>query len=89
MKRIRGLVTGIVQGVCYRASTREKAESLCLSGWVRNLPNGDVEFEAEGSTEDVDALVMWAWKGPSAAQVDHVEIQIVAAQHDHGFVISH
>lgn len=89
MKRIRGLVTGKVQGVCYRASTRDKALDLNLSGWVRNLPNGNVEFEAEGSTEDVDALVMWAWKGPIAAQVDHVGIQVIEPQHEHGFVISH
>jgi len=87
MKRVNVIVSGRVQGVYYRASTQEKAQSLNLSGWVRNLPDGNVEFEAEGSEEDVDALIMWAWSGPAAARVDHVDVRIIDPINDSGFEI--
>ena len=74
MKRVHILVSGRVQGVFYRASTREKASQLGLSGWVRNLPDGRVELVAEGPEEQIDALIEWCHKGPPVARVDKVEI---------------
>lgn len=74
IKRVRLRVTGIVQGVWYRASTRERALALGLSGWVRNAPDGTVVLEAQGPPEQLDALIAWCHEGPPAAQVDGVEV---------------
>ena len=73
MRRIRAIVSGRVQGVSYRAATANKARQLGLVGWVRNLANGDVELEAEGS--NIDELVAWCKQGPPAAQVDGVRVE--------------
>jgi acylphosphatase len=68
------LISGKVQGVFYRASTRDSALSLGLLGWVRNLSNGQVEIVAQGNPQDVHALITWARSGPPMAQVDDVDI---------------
>ena len=73
MVRRRVIVRGRVQGVFYRASTREEAERLGLAGWVRNLPDGGVELEVEGEREPVDALIEWCRKGPPHARVEGVD----------------
>lgn len=70
--RIHVLVSGRVQGVYYRASTREQALQLGLTGWVRNLSDGRVEFEAQGPAAQVNRLIAWAGKGPDHAKVDSV-----------------
>ncbi len=72
--RVRMLISGRVQGVFYRASTRDKACSLHLSGWVSNLLDGRVEIIAQGKPEDVQALIMWAHMGPPQARVDNVDV---------------
>lgn len=72
-QRIHVIVKGRVQGVYYRASTQEQAETLGLTGWVRNMENGDVEFEAQGTQEQLDNLLLWAQKGPTRAQVTSVQ----------------
>ena len=71
-KRIHLRVCGRVQGVCYRAHTHEKAHALKLTGWVQNLPNGDVEILAEGTPEALDQLLSFCHRGPPAAEVDEV-----------------
>ena len=71
-RRIHVIVSGKVQGVYYRASTQEQAQALGLTGWVRNLANGDVEFEAQGRHEQLDSLLQWARRGPTRAQVQTV-----------------
>jgi acylphosphatase len=63
-----------VQGVFFRAETRARAESLGLSGWVRNAPNGTVEAVFEGDPERVDSMVEWCRHGPSGAQVDELDV---------------
>lgn len=68
------LIKGRVQGVFFRASTKDKALSLGLLGWVRNLPNGQVEIIAQGKPQDVNALIAWARSGPSMAQVDDIDV---------------
>ena len=68
------LVSGRVQGVAFRASTADAARRLGLRGWVRNLPDGRVEAEAEGGRPAVEALVAWCRRGPPAAQVDDVTV---------------
>ena len=74
----RCLVAGRVQGVFYRASTRARAESLGVTGYARNLPDGRVEVLACGTAAAVQSLCDWLWEGPPAAQVSAVEIAAVA-----------
>lgn len=74
MKRIRAVVRGDVQGVGFRAATAHEARRAQLAGWVRNLRDGSVEVEAEGSVPAVDGLIKWLRRGPSLARVTAVEI---------------
>ncbi|WP_297795396.1 acylphosphatase [uncultured Marinobacter sp.] len=71
-KRWTMLVSGKVQGVCYRASTEDVAHQLRLTGYARNLPDGRVEVVAEGAHEDLQALRDWCEEGPPAAVVDTI-----------------
>jgi acylphosphatase len=68
----RFLVTGKVQGVYFRHSTRLEANRLRLRGLARNLPDGSVEVLAQGSHDAVDALRQWLHRGPVHARVDAV-----------------
>jgi acylphosphatase len=65
-------VRGKVQGVFFRASTRDQASRLGLTGWVRNLSSGDVELLACGDREKIDMLSNWLWQGPRNAKVTDV-----------------
>lgn len=75
MKRVHVLVSGRVQGVCFRAFTRDEAQDMGLVGWVRNLPDGRVEVLAEGPQPALERLVAWCRLGPPAARVTGVEVQ--------------
>jgi len=81
------LISGRVQGVFYRASTQDKARSLGLRGWVRNLPDGRVEIIAQGDPDDVQALIAWAHDGPPLAVVDDVEITWEEPSIESGFSV--
>lgn len=70
--RLRLIVRGRVQGVFFRYSTVEEARKLGLTGWVRNLPSGDVEIVAEGKRRDLESLWAWAQVGPPGARVVEV-----------------
>ena len=74
MIRRRLIIRGRVQGVFYRASTRDEARRLGLAGWVRNLPDGTVEAAVEGPSDVVERLVEWCRGGPPHARVDGVEV---------------
>ena len=76
----RCLVSGRVQGVFYRASTRERARALGVSGHARNLADGRVEVLACGEPAAVDALCDWLRQGPPSAQVASVEVTELDAQ---------
>jgi acylphosphatase len=65
-------VTGVVQGVFFRAWTREQADALGVSGWVRNCPDGSVEAQLEGDQAAVEQLVTLLRRGPPSAQVEEV-----------------
>jgi acylphosphatase len=73
--RYRVLISGRVQGVFFRDACRRIARQHGVSGWVRNLPDGQVEAVFEGRAEDVDRLVEWARRGPSRAVVAGVAVQ--------------
>lgn len=75
MRCIRCYVSGKVQGVFYRASTREQAVQLGLRGYARNLPDGRVEVVAWGDAVAVDSLLVWLRKGPPQAVVTKLEIE--------------
>ena len=74
-KCVQCLVSGRVQGVWYRGSTRERALALGVTGYARNLPDGRVEVLACGESEVVDALIDWLSQGPPHAVVTQVTIR--------------
>ena len=85
MPTVRFIVSGKVQGVFYRVSTREQARRLDLAGHARNLPDGRVEVLAGGSALALDALERWLWHGPPAAEVAGVRREDLPEQELHGF----
>lgn len=68
-------VSGKVQGVFYRASTKKAAERLGVKGWVRNKEDGSVLIEAEGSEGQMKDFIGWCRQGPPFAQVEKVDIE--------------
>jgi acylphosphatase len=85
------VVRGRVQGVGFRASAAHEARRLGVDGWVRNLPDGQVEVEASGPPAAVDALCAWLGQGPRGARVTGVDLHEQAAtdelEHGVGFEI--
>lgn len=71
----RCYISGRVQGVFYRASTRQKANELGCAGYARNLPDGRVEVLAVGEPQAVQSLLDWLWRGSPASDVKFVEVQ--------------
>jgi acylphosphatase len=78
-------VSGVVQGVFFRASTQARARELGLTGWAKNLADGRVEVVAGGDAEAIDALERWLQHGPPGARVDAVEREPFDASPGDGF----
>lgn len=72
-RRLR--IRGLVQGVYYRESMRQRAQELGVTGWVRNRADGSVEAVVQGEAAYVERMIDWARRGPPAARVDAVEIE--------------
>ena len=87
MKTISIIISGKVQGVFFRQSSQEMAESLGITGTVKNQPNGDVRILATGTREQLDALVKWCHQGPRRAEVASVTIEEVTTENFEGFRI--
>jgi acylphosphatase len=83
--RARVVIRGQVQGVFFRAETRERARSLGLRGSVRNMPDGTVAAVFEGERERIESILVWCRRGPALARVDEVEVQWEEPQGDVGF----
>lgn len=86
---VRFRVQGKVQGVCFRAGTREQALQLGLRGYARNLDDGSVEVLAIGSDDAIRQLERWLWQGPphaDVAAVDRTQAMVDAAPQD-GFAV--
>ena len=73
MKHYKISVVGKVQGVYFRKSTVEVANSLGIKGFVRNEENGSVYIDAEGREESISSLIEWCKKGPPRAKVESVD----------------
>jgi len=71
--RLHVVIEGRVQGVFFRAATRDEARQRGLMGWVRNLPDGRVEALFEGDKRALEAMLAWCHLGPPYAYVDRVE----------------
>ena len=72
----RFIVSGKVQGVYFRASTRQQAVQLNIRGYAKNLPSGSVEIVAIGSIDAIATLEKWLSQGPPSARVDTVQSSI-------------
>ena len=74
VKRVHVIVEGRVQGVFFRAFTKDEAVRLGLSGWVRNRSDGSVEALVEGESTAVDKMLQWFHQGSPHSVVDRVSI---------------
>jgi acylphosphatase len=78
-------ITGMVQGVSFRYYTRQQADRLGVTGWVRNEPDGSVAGHFEGAADAVDALVAWCRRGPAQAEVEAVAVREAGVSGASGF----
>lgn len=67
-------ITGIVQGVNFRFTAREKAKTLGLAGFAKNLPDGSVEILVQGDEAAINSFISWCHHGPPAAKVEKVHL---------------
>lgn len=74
-KNVHVFVSGRVQGVWFRANTKQKAEQLGVTGWVRNTHDGRVEAIFEGEEDRIKEMIEWCHRGPPLARIDNVEIK--------------
>jgi acylphosphatase len=74
MKKVHLIISGRVQGVFYRAFTKDVAESLGLKGWVRNIRDGRVEAVFEGDEDKISIAIERCKEGPPYAKVDNIEV---------------
>ena len=82
-------VSGTVQGVAYRAYTRQQATVLGISGWVRNLRDSRVEAVFEGPPAVVEQMVQWCFSGSPSATVTNVEVAYTSPTGLQGFEVRH
>ncbi len=87
IKKANILVSGRVQGVFYRSSTRDKALELGIKGWVMNKPDGSVYIEAEADESNLDHFIEWCKKGPMMARVDNIDIRHQSPEGFPGFEV--
>lgn len=86
--RRRYIIIGRVQGVGFRYFTQEAAAREGVYGWVRNVPDGNVEIEAEGEAEAIERFELRIRQGPRGARVDHVDTtESAPSHHNTGFEI--
>lgn len=89
-RRILIIVKGLVQGVYFRYFTRETALKIGVSGWVRNLPNGDVEIEAQGTEDKLELLLKQVRRGPKLSHVECTDVtDLPVSENENGFVIKY
>lgn len=82
-------VSGRVQGVFFRVWTKEQADALGVTGWVRNCPDGSVEAHVEGGADAVERMIDAMRKGPDGASVERVEVVDASPGQADSFAIRH
>ena len=87
--RAHVFVTGKVQGVYYRATTRDTAQKHDIDGWVRNLDDGRVEAVFEGPEEKIESMVEWCETGSPRARVDDVDVEYEDPDGIEGFEVQY
>ena len=87
MKAVRILISGKVQGVFFRVSTKKIAQEYSICGWCRNTKDGKVDIFAQGYYKRLDDFLKWCNDGPDTARVDNVEVELVAPQNFESFEI--
>lgn len=85
---MRIIVKGKVQGVFFRASTKDTAGLLGITGWVKNLPDGDVEIKATADKETLKKFIAWCRQGPRGARVGEVHTEEIGLEEFSGFKIA-
>lgn len=73
-ERAHVFISGKVQGVFYRANTKEMAAQIGVNGWVKNLNDGRVEAVFEGERKDIEKIIDWCWKGSPQANVEDIDV---------------
>lgn len=87
MQTVRLIIKGKVQGVFYRASAKDAAEKMYISGWVRNLPNDSVEIVASAMPDQLYKFIEWCHAGPPRAEVEEVIVEQLEIEEFTGFRI--
>ena len=87
MKTIRLTIKGKVQGVFYRATAKDVADQLGIKGWVKNLPDDNVEIKATASEEILQKFMNWCNQGPPRAKVNDVIVEELSLEEFNGFSI--
>ncbi|WP_306059743.1 acylphosphatase [Natronococcus wangiae] len=85
--RAHVFVSGAVQGVYYRATTRDTARDAGVDGWVKNLEDGRVEAVFEGPEDDVESMLEFCREGSPAAEVEDVEVEYEEPRGEDGFEV--
>ena len=87
MKTIRLIIKGKVQGVFYRATAKDIADLLGIKGWIRNLPDNNVEITATAAGDVLQKFIGWCKQGPPKARVEDVIIEELTLEEFKGFRI--
>lgn len=74
-KQVHLIISGRVQGVFFRSNTKNQADKLSLTGWIRNLPAGKVEVKACGPEENLKKFIEWCKEGSALAKVEEVKVE--------------
>ena len=89
MKCVHLIISGRVQGVFFRDNTRRKAKELGLTGYAKNLPDGNVEVVAEGNEDKINELIKFMKKSPGIASVTGIQIKHKEPENFKNFEIKH
>jgi acylphosphatase len=89
MSRVRVHVQarGRVQGVFFRGEASARAESLGITGWIRNAEDGSVEAVFEGERDQVESMVDWCRRGPAGARVEELDFEPEEPAGENGFCV--
>jgi acylphosphatase len=87
MKTVRLIIKGKVQVVFYRATAKNVADLIGVKGWIRNLPNDNVEITATAAEDVLKKFIAWCKQGPPKARVDEVIVEGLNPEEFKGFKI--